>query len=207
MYPLNKFYFSVYFLAGCSGICYIYVVSAKNLSLITRIPTPTGLFREITFIRTDTLMLAASFNKNQTLFFDVTSNYTTTLSIVVNSPCGLNTINDSFIYIASWTSLTPVSTLIFSNNSWSLSTLPNTTPSGSERIFQTTIDSCGRLWLAVTGYGIRIFDPWGHTLLYEWPVSSNINGFLLLENYELFVTDFNGGQILHFNPNIEQCTS
>jgi len=76
-----------------------------------------------------------------------------------------------------------------------------------EMIFQTTVDSCGRLWLAVSGFGIRIFDPWGYSLLYQWPVALSINGFLLLNNYELFVTNFVSNQIYYFNPNIGQCTS
>jgi hypothetical protein len=83
-----------------------------------------------------------------------------------------------------------------------LSSLSNTTLSSSQKIFQTTVHSCGRLWLAITGYDIQIFDPWGHSLLYKWSVTTNVNGILLL-----LVTDYSLGQILPFNPNIEQCTS
>jgi streptogramin lyase len=196
-------------------MCDISVLSTKNLSLIANIPVSSSVIREITFVHNNSLMLVASNGKNQTLFFDVisTNSYTPSIpsSIGVNRLCGLYAVNDSFIYIASWYStvaFAPVSTLIFSNNTWILFSLPNTAPSiTDEQIFQTTVDSCGRLWLANTGYGIRIFDPWGHSLLYQWPVSGNVNGFLLLDNYEFFVTDFQANQILHFNPNITQCTS
>jgi hypothetical protein len=198
--------------ANCSGSCFVNVISTKNLSIIANISLPSStVVREITFVQNNSLMLIASNSRNQILFYNVNSikNYTasTPSSISVNSPCGLHAVNDSFIYVASWSTLLPVSTLIYSNNTWSLSSLTNTTPSGSEMIFQTTVDSCGRLWLAVSGFGIRIFDPWGHSLLYQWPVALNINGFLLLNNYELFVTNYASNQIYHFNPNIGQCTS
>jgi hypothetical protein len=183
----------------------------QNLSILTDISLVSTLIREITFIRNSSLMLIASYATSQILFFNVlsTKNYSSAIpsSISVTKPCGLYAVNDSFIYIASWVASTPVSTLKFSNNTWSVSSLPNTVPSGTERIFQTTVDSCGRLWLVVTGFGIRIFDAWGSVLLYEWPVSANINGFILLNNYELFVTDFSGNQITRFDPNITQCTS
>lgn len=202
--------FSV-FLASYSSYCTVHVLSTKNLSLITSIPVASTLVREITFLRNNSLMLIASYSENQILFVDLssTNNYGSSISssITVNSPCGLYAVNDSFVYVASWTPLAPVSTLIFTNNTWSLFQLPNTATSSIEKIFQTKVDSCGRLWLGITNLGIRIFDPWGRSLLYEWLVGANVNGFLLLDNYELYVTDFNGNQILHFNPNIEQCTS
>jgi hypothetical protein len=81
-------------------------------------------------------------------------------------PCGLYTVNDSFIYVASWHSLlpsTPVSILIYSNNTWNFSPLLNTTPLVDETIFQTTVV----FGLTVTGFVIRIFDLWGHSLLYQ----------------------------------------
>ena len=159
-------------------------------------------------------MLIADNGNSRILFYDVQSikNYTqsTPSSINITNPCGLYAVNDSFVYVTSWysgLSPTPVSTLTLSNNTWKLSQLTNTTPSSGENSFQSTVDSCGRLWLAVNGYGIRIFDPWGRTLLYQWPVTPYMDGFLLLNNYELFVTNFTGNQILHFNPNIGQCTS
>lgn len=159
-------------------------------------------------------MLIASNSNNKTLFYDVDSIYdytpSTPPSISVSRPCGLNAVNDTFVYIGSWFSSlapTPVSTLQYLNNTWFLSPLVNTTPTGSEKIFQTTVDSCGRLWLAVNGFGIRIFDQWGHLLLHQWPVTSGINGFLLTDNYELYVTNFSPGRIFHFNPHIDQCTS
>ncbi|UJR36267.1 hypothetical protein I4U23_028997 [Adineta vaga] len=185
-----------YYLADCPSNCVINILLTKNLSFpIASIPITTTVVRNIAFIRNNSLMLIASNSKNQTLFFDVlsTTNYTpsTPSFMTVNRPCGVQAVNDTFIYITSWfasTTITPVSTLTYTNNTWLLSSLPNTTPTGSQKIFQTTIDSCGRLWLAITGLGIRIFDPWGNTLLYEWSVTT-------------------ANKILYYNPNILQCTS
>ncbi|CAF1543311.1 unnamed protein product [Adineta steineri] len=204
----------LYYVADCPSSCNIYVVSSKNLSVVANFSLSSNIIREIIFIRNSSLMVVASNGKNQTLFLNVLSlsNYTSSTPsyISVNRPCGLYAVNDSFIYIGSWystTTLTPVSTLTYSNNTWSLSTLPNTTPNGTQKIFQTTIDSCGRLWVAINGYGIKIYDPWGYTLLYSWQVTTGMDGFHLTDNYELFIADFSANKILHFNPNIDQCTS
>jgi hypothetical protein len=139
------------------------IIFADNLSLIASIPLSSTLVREITIVRNNSLMLVADFDLNQIRFFDIisTNNYTssTPSAISMNRTCGLHAANDSFIYVAPWSYSVPVSNLIFSNNTWISSSLPNTTPSSGNRVFQPTIDSCGRLWLAVTGYGFQIFDP------------------------------------------------
>ena len=190
------------------------VVSTKNLSTIASFPLNSTLAREITFVRNDSLMLVASNTQSRTLFLNVNSiyNYTPSIpsSINVTKPCGLHAVNDTFIYVAPWSGSlvsTPVSALQYLNNTWSLSPLVNTTPVNTEKIFQTTVDSCGRLWLAVNQFGIRIFDRWGRVLLYQWPVAYGINGFYLTDNYELFVTDFSQNRTVRFDPNIDQCTS
>ena len=186
------------------------VFLTRNLSQLTSLPTG-NLSRGITFIRNGTLMLVAVFGANHIVFFDVFSpvNYSSVpfLTLAINSPCGLYAVNDSFIYVASWIVSNPVSTLTFSSNTWTSTALPNTRTVGIEKTFQTAVDGCGRLWLSITGYGIRIFDPWGRALLFSWPVSSGINGILLLDDYELFLADFANNMILHFKPNIGQCTS
>ena len=186
------------------------ILLANNLSLLSSLPM-SGLAREITFIRNGTLMLVAVYQSNNIVFYDVYSpaNYSSVPSLVFNisSPCGLYAVNDSFVYIASWTTSSPISTLIFSNNIWTLASLPNTLTSSSERTFQTTVDSCGRLWMSITGYGIRIFDPWGNALLFSWPLSNGLDGILLLDDYELFLADYGTNRVLHFKPNIGQCTS
>ena len=182
----------------------------RNLSLRNSFSL-SGLSREIIFIRNGTLMLVAVHGSNQIAFFNGLSpvNYSSvpSLTLAISSPCGLHAVNDSFIYVATWSVSSPVSTLTFSSNIWTLNSLPNTMTSASKRIFQTTVDGCGRLWLAITGYGIRIYDPWGRAILFNWPVSSVINGILLLDDYELFLADFSNNRILHFKPNIDQCTS
>ena len=203
------------FSANCPSNCVINVVKTNNLStIIASIPVATTVVREIAFIRNNSLIVVASNTNNQTLLFDVFSirNYTSSTPsyVTTNRPCGVHAVNDTFIYIASWfatTTLTPVSTLTYTNGTWTLSALPNTTPTGTQKIFQTTIDSCGRLWLAVTGFGIRIYDPWGNSLLYAWSVTSGINGFLLSDHYEVYIADFSANKILYYNPNILQCTS
>ncbi|CAF0771010.1 unnamed protein product [Adineta ricciae] len=204
-----------YYISNCSSNCVINVLKTNNLStIIASIPVATTVIHEIAFIRNNSLIIVAANTNNQTLLFDVfsTRNYTSSTPsyITTNRPCTVHAVNDTFIYIASWfatTTLTSVSTLTYTNGTWTLTPLPNTTPTDTQKIFQTTIDSCGRLWLAVTGFGIRIYDPWGNSLLYAWSVTSGINGFLLSDHYDVYIADFSANKILYYNPNISQCTS
>ncbi len=81
-----------------------------------------------------------------------------------------------------------------------------TTVSSSESLGDAMIDSCGRLWVIVYGFGIRIYDQTGTVLLANWTLSTGLGDILLLNNYELFLADYYNNQILHFTPNL-QCTS
>lgn len=200
-------------LASCNSSCYIFILSSKNMSVITAIPLNTNMnvYRAIIFLRNNTLMLVASSTTSEILFFNVNSptNLTllSSLSISLQLACGLYAVNDSFVYVTSWTGAKPIYTLVDVNHTWILSPLPNTVTASGEKTFQTTIDSCGRLWLGITSYGFRIFDRWGRTLLYSWPYPKAVNGFLLKNNYELYATDYSNDKIRYFNPNISQCTS
>ena len=121
----------------------------------------------------------------------------------------LNTVNDSFVLMTSWESSYPVYAIKSSSgisNTWSLVSFNATKVSASESLGDAIIDSCGRLWVVVYGFGIRIYDPSATVVLANWAVSTGLDDILLLDTYELFLSDYNGNKILHLNPNI-QCTS
>ena len=121
----------------------------------------------------------------------------------------LNTVNDSFILLNRWTNNVPVYALKSSStisNTWSMVSLNATKVSLSEELADSIIDTCGRLWVVVYGFGIRIYDQSATVLLANWTVSTGLSDILFLDNYELFLSDYDGNQILHFHPTV-QCTS
>jgi hypothetical protein len=121
----------------------------------------------------------------------------------------VNTVNDSFVLMTSWDQNVPVYALTspsITSNTWSMSPFNTTTVSESETLAEAIIDSCGRLWVVVYGFGIRIYDRSATVLLANWTLSTGLDDILLLGTYELFLSDSDGNSILHFNPNL-QCTS
>ena len=78
--------------------------------------------------------------------------------------------------------------------------------STSESLGEATIDSCGRIWMIAYNFGIRIYDRSGTVLVGTWTLSDGLGNMLLLDTYELCVTDYDRGYIYRFNPNL-QCTS
>ena len=73
--------------------------------------------------------------------------------------------------------------------------------------FQATFNACGRMWISVKGYGIRIFDSTGTKSLYNWTVSTGLNEVLLTKNFDLYAADVLNNQVLSYRPGIGQYTS
>ncbi|CAF1224635.1 unnamed protein product [Didymodactylos carnosus] len=135
------------------------------------------------------------------------SNYSFMYSVPApkTSPCSLYKVNDTFLYLVHYYASTPIYKMILSGNSsnWTFVPLPNTaTP---QYPVQMAIDFCGRIWFAIYGLGVNIYDPTGSTLLATWPVSTGVGGILMLDNYELYLADYDNNQLLHFTPNL-QCS-
>jgi hypothetical protein len=111
--------------------------------------------------------------------------------------------------MTSWNPSVPVYALESSSSiskTWSMVLFNATTVSSSEYLGEAIIDSCGRFWVIVYGFGIRIYDETGTIYLANWTVSTGLDNILLLDTYELFLAGYDNKKILHFNPNL-QCTS
>ena len=67
------------------------------------------------------------------------------------------------------------------------------------------VDECGRIWFVKVQYGLRIFDGSG-SLLASWDMGGNssnwIYDILLLPNYVLMVTLWDGRKIVHYDPRL-----
>ena len=118
----------------------------------------------------------------------------------------LTKYNDTLIYLCFWRAGIPVHILWLNNSVWTVSNLTQTKPSSSQIVTQVAFDPYDRLWTVVYGYGIKIYDLMGQTLLANWSsVSTTLDTLLILDNYEIFVGDYENNYVLHYTPNL-QCT-
>jgi hypothetical protein len=168
--------------------------------------------RQVVFILNNTWMLVSIQYSRVIQFYSVnlmtnTFQYNQSVSIPYDVVWSMTKRNDTLIYICFWVSAAPIYTLSYNGFAWVLSNLTTIEISSSEISTQVAIDSCARIWVAVYGFGIRIYDPNGLTLLANWStVSTGIDTLLVLDNYEIFLGDYDNNKIFHFAPNL-QCTS
>ncbi|CAF1252620.1 unnamed protein product [Didymodactylos carnosus] len=197
---------------GCDSPRRLYVYSSKNLTRGSLVNiTITGDPREVKFIQNSTIMIVATEYTQVLSFYRVYapgSNYSFMYSVPTpkTSPYSLYKVNDTFLYLVHYYNSTPIYKMILSGNSsnWTFVPLSNTaTPLKTPA--QMGIDFFGRIWFAIYGLGVKIYDPTGSILLTTWPVSAGLDGILMLDNYELYLADYDNNQLLHFTPNL-QCS-
>ncbi|CAF1119075.1 unnamed protein product [Didymodactylos carnosus] len=95
--------------------------------------------------------------------------------------------------------------MILSGNSSNWTFVPLSNTATPQYPVQMAVDFCGRIWFVIYGLGVQIYDPTGSILLATWPVSTELNGILMVDNYELYLADYDNNQLLHFTPNL-QCS-
>ena len=91
----------------------------------------------------------------------------------------------------------------YANKTWNYKLLVNYTDlNGGAHM---AVDECGRVWLVNPGFGLRIYDSAG-SLLAEWNMGGNpsnwIYDILLLPNYVMMVTYWQGKKIVHYDPRL-----
>ncbi|CAF1450044.1 unnamed protein product, partial [Didymodactylos carnosus] len=133
----------------------------------------------------------------------VTVNFSSPAFLVLDNNDYLVTYNDTLVYMTHWIGGTSVYQISF-NKSWTVEPLPATNTSTSGLIpAQVTWDSCGRMWVVVYGYGVRVYDAMGSTLLASWAVSTTLTAILLLDNYDLYLADYDNDKILYYKPSFQ----
>ncbi|CAF4306107.1 unnamed protein product, partial [Adineta steineri] len=144
--------------------------------------------RGVSFARNDTLIFGVSQYGNSSIYI-YNINWTTNIStsiVQTFTPTSLNswaidTVNDSFALMTSWDSSTPVYAIKSSsgtNKTWSRIPINATKTGSTEFPGEAVTDSCGRIWMVVYGFGIRIFDPSGTILLANWTLSTGLSNIL-----------------------------
>jgi hypothetical protein len=133
--------------------------------------------------------------------------YNQSITIPYNVVWSLTKYNETLIYMCFWQSATPVYSVSYNGLLWKVSSVGATQTSGQQSPTQVNIDSCGRLWVTVYGFGIKIYDTTGTTLLANLSTpSTDIDTLLVLQNYEIFLGDYDNNVIYRYGLNL-QCTS
>ncbi|UJR37464.1 hypothetical protein I4U23_030167 [Adineta vaga] len=205
-------YYKQQYFVGCgtSATSRLYVFSTTTLAFITNI-TVASEPRDVVFIRNGTVMLVSLAGTDQIAFYNVISSTSYILTNTISAPYtpyNLYRINDTFLYMTSMTANIGIYTLRYNGttNGWIWNSVSQTN-SGTSSNFQTTFDACGRMWISVKGFGIRIYDSTGTKSLYNWTLSSGLNTIALTQTFDLYAADFINGQILSYRSRIDQCTS
>lgn len=135
-----------------------------------------------------------------------TFRYNQSIAIPYDVVWSLTKYNETLIYTCFWLAATTVYSVSYDGQSWIVSNLTATQTANSETPTQVNIDSCGRLWLTVYGFGIRIYDTTGQTLLANWSTGlTTVDTLLVQQNYEIFLGDYDNGKIYHYTTDL-QCT-
>ncbi|UJR17667.1 hypothetical protein I4U23_004563 [Adineta vaga] len=181
------------FFLGCDIPSALVILDESNLTSPMKLINTTAYTSAVAFVRNDTMMFVrVQYLNTSIIVYDI--NLTTNSYIPLNQTypvtslhgLSMNAINDSLILLSNWDpnvyvyALTPSSNK--SSDPWSMFPLNATQISSTERIAEQIIDSCA-----------------------SWTVFTTLDGILLLDTYELFLSDYDGNKILHFNPNL-QCT-
>ena len=205
----------VYFVGcGTGNSSRVYVLSTKTLSSITNISVPYEP-RDVVFIRDGTVMIVSMVSTNMLIFYNVNvslhSTYTQASTWYASTtPSATCPVNDTLLYMAAAATNTRIYTFTLdtSTNFWSWGTLSAVTRSSSTTFnFKPIIDICGRMWVSVRGYGIRIFDATGSHSLYNWSLSTGLSSIALTETFDLYAADFLNDQVISYQPDIQECTS
>ena len=115
---------------------------------------------------------------------------------------GTAKVNDSFFYVSSWNE-TSFGSYSYENATWNFKLLVNNThgKGGSSMV----IDECDRIWFLHHTFGLRIYDTTG-SLLASWNMGGNssyyVYDILLLSNYVLTVSYWQGKKIMHYDPRL-----
>ena len=124
------------------------------------------------------------------------------LFIPFGDPHGAAKVNDTFFYVSSWMP-SSIGSYSYSNATWNYKLLANNTDTKGGSNIAT--DECGRVWFMNSAFGLRIYNTTG-SLLASWNMGGNatyyVYDILLLPNYVMMVTHWQGKKIVHYDPRL-----
>ncbi|CAF1067751.1 unnamed protein product [Adineta steineri] len=204
----NKQY---YITKGVSHLSNLVIYSTATMINTLTVPIQKDP-RDYVFIQNGSIMVVPIQTLQLISFYNVTSPTSYTLSFSLSAPAAPNTlyrVSDTLFYMSTGVNYGPIYTLAYNSttNSWIWGTMPLTKSDITTNNFQSTMDACGRLWVAINGYGIKIFDTYGTKLLYNLTITTGLNEIVLAKKFDLYVADNDNNKLLSYLPKIDQCTS
>ncbi|UJR20414.1 hypothetical protein I4U23_023545 [Adineta vaga] len=213
---VSAIYRKGYIFFGCDTPAALVIFNESNLATPVAQISLYMYIRAVSFARNDSLMFVtvqrgtySMYIYNITWIPTISTTLIQTFIPTSNQTWSAHTINDSYVIMTSWDPATQLYALTSSSstsNVWSRTSLTTTRIKSSEYLGEAISDSCGRIWIVINGFGIRIFDPSITTILVNWTLSTTLSNILLFDDYELFLTDYTQNSVYRFSPNL-QCTS
>jgi hypothetical protein len=167
--------------------------------------------RDIIFLNSGQTMVVASSSNNRLLFFNrssaVSYNYNLIGSQNVSCvyPHGLTYVNDTFFYLISWGNNNVYSYSNWGNSSaWTETLALNLwSTTGSSDGNHVSVDECGRLWVSLGQYGVRIYDSQGVLRGTLKPLGLAVSDTLILPNYVVYMSGYYSNDVLRIDPSIQ----
>ena len=190
---------------------YILVVDSSVMTQLHKI-SASGLYgtRDMMFLSNGRMMIVASCYNNQLFFFNQSSAGSTNYDFIGYQnvhylcPHGLSYVNETFFYATSWPNNTVFAHSSAGNaTSWTenlfIDAWPLTGSSGGDHI---SADDCGRYWLSLRSYGIKIFDSQRSFHGTFNPAGSSVFDTIIGENYLIYLSDSSSNRIIRIDPDI-----
>jgi hypothetical protein len=164
--------------------------------------------RDIIFIENQKMLIIISLSTNTLVFvrFNSPTNYTCLNSTHLPSgasPQALMKINETFFYVTTWSSKC-VYSYSFNGLTWIQSLFANVSQTlsiSSIHLGHLHVDSLGRRWMMVVGFGLVIYDEWG-MFLSSWKFGNASFDIYISDDYRIIVSDYGISSLTLYEPNI-----
>jgi hypothetical protein len=191
---------------------YITIVNSTSGALLNNITSPflQGP-RGIIFLDDGNTMVVTSVFNGYLLFFNRTNtapiNYTFTYyqSVSYSYPHGLWRVNDTLFYATSYSQKRLYSYSSVNSSYWNETLIVDAgaTVISTGGASHVVVDECNRRWLSLGSAGVLIYDQDGVLLgTYTLPLMSNSFDVLFLDNYVMYISDYDSNRITRTDPNV-----
>jgi hypothetical protein len=207
--PMTITYYNEAYYVGFDS--FILVIDSSVFTILYNITAPyLDGTRGMIFLNSGQTMLVASTSNNSIIFLNQTTstsknyNFINKQSVNYSYPHGFWYMNDTYVYLTSWSDST-----IYSYAATNISTVwtqnlfldakPIATADNGNHL---TFDECNRCWYSLGTSGIRIFNNQGAFVANFTQMVSAPFDTLITDNYVIYISDTGTNKIMRINPNI-----
>ncbi|CAF1169431.1 unnamed protein product [Didymodactylos carnosus] len=182
----------------------LYMYSATNLTLVSTTTNIYGSPQRVAFVYNNSIMCVIT--QNTTISTMLYYQYYSPTSFILNRTLILPITNafylakleDEAFFIVDAKGGGSIYKLLIATDTVSSFITTNSTEAPTAIV----IDSCGRLWVTIVNYGIRIYDQTG-TLIGSWAVSSQLYDIIVTETYDIYLVDKVSNKLSKYDTNVQ----